>query len=225
MLLTGIAALILALAHLAGAFTRSESIRLRSFAGGVGTAYVFLIVLPLLSSWQDAARDEMDADRVVFLVALAGLSAYYVLDLWSTGLDRRNKGHKAAWVHTGGFALYSLAVGFVLADYSDRGIVWLAAYTGVIGLHFHMNARSTASEEHHPLLGKGVLAGAVLLGWLIAQLVPHSYRVGSFLFAAMAGAMILNILKDELPGHKSGVPSLFMLGVACIALLSFALRI
>ncbi|MEH3036062.1 MAG: hypothetical protein PGN23_06125 [Sphingomonas adhaesiva] len=49
--LTFLAALFLAGTHMARQDGPAASDRLRSFAGGVGVAYVFVIVLPLLSTW------------------------------------------------------------------------------------------------------------------------------------------------------------------------------
>jgi len=217
---TGIAALVLAISHIAGAHARPSSPRLRSFAGGVGVAYVFAVILPLLSDWQGVLRDEQDAERLIFLVALAGLAGFYVVEHGALALDKRKRSHAAAWVQIGGFILYSLAVGFVLADYGERSLIWLMGYTGAIGLHFYMNARSTMTGHEQPVLGKWLMSGAVLTGWAVGCLLPHHYQIANMLFAGMAGAMILSIMTHELPTQDKATPGAFLTGVILVTVLS-----
>lgn len=221
---TLIAALVLAATHLARQGGAAASNRLRSFAGGVGVAYVFVIILPLLASWQGTVRDEMEADRLVFLVALLGLAAYYALDLWATRLDRNGRDGSARAVHLGRSFLYSLAVGFVLADYGERSFVWLVAYTGVVALHFFLSARVSPPNDRPTTCQRVALAAAVVAGWGLSRGIPHPLDLTALLFAAMAGATIIDVLADELPRRDDGEPRWFLLGVGSIVALAFGLR-
>jgi len=58
-------------------------------------------------------------------------------------------------------------------------------------------------REHHKdaytRLGRWLLAGAVVAGWLLSQLaeLPESALVAVLAF--LAGGVVLNVLKEELP--------------------------
>lgn len=220
---SALAAFVLAGAHLAGGKTRPNSTGLRSFAGGVGVGYVFVIVLPMLSTWQNSVRDQFEAERLVFVVAMIGLCIYRLLEVGVSHLDARRQAPAAAWLHICGFAIYSAIAGFVLASYADRGAIWLMAYTAALGLHFYMNDRFLLSRRDYPAISKWLLASAVLLGWAAGAVAPQHYPVAAFLFALFAGGMMLSILKEELPQEKDSVPTKFVLGVGTIILISFLL--
>lgn len=222
-MLSALAAFALAGVHLAGAVARPVSAGTRSFAGGIGVGYVFVIVLPTLSTWQSSANEHAASDRLVFVVAMIGLCLYYLLEVGVTRLDSRRGQQAAAWLHLCGFALYSAIVGFVLASYAERGAIWLAAYAAALGLHFYMNDRFLFSQRGQPALGRWMLAGALLLGWLAGLLAPHRYTVAAFLFAVLAGGMMLNILKEELPRQKDGVALRFLMGTGVMTVIGFLL--
>ncbi|PMR74329.1 hypothetical protein [Billgrantia endophytica] len=165
----------------------------------------------------------MPVERLVFVITMAGLCLYYLLEVSVTRLDARRQKYAAAWLHIGGFALYSATGGFVLANYADRGGVWLMAYTAALSLHFYMNDRLFLGQRKHLAFDRWILAGAVLLGWAAGLVAPHRYPIAAFMFAALAGGMMLNILKEELPPEKDGVPLQFVLGIGIIILISFLL--
>lgn len=220
---SGLAALVLAGAHLAGGVAGPVSGRMRSFAGGVGVGYVFIVVLPALSTWQGSARQQLDTERLVFAVAMAGLVLYYLLEVGVERLDQKRRGRAAAWVHISGFALYSAIVGFILAVYADRGALWLMAYTAALSLHVYMNDRFIFSTRHYPAAARWILAGSVLAGWGAGVAAPHRYALATFVFAALAGGMMLNILKEELPPEKDGKPLMFVSGIGLLILIGLLL--
>lgn len=71
-----------------------------------------------------------------------------------------------------------------------------------MGLHFVLTDRGLA--EHYPQRlahsGRPLLAGALILGWLLAAVtaVPSTLTV-TLLTALLAGGILLNVFKEELP--------------------------
>ncbi len=67
----------------------------KSVAGGIGISYAFLVLLPKLASAQIVLRAAADGgvygflEHHAYLVALAGLSLYYGLDIAAEDVLRR----------------------------------------------------------------------------------------------------------------------------------------
>ncbi len=228
-LLTLLGALILAGTHqLAGAVRPERSLSRsgwRSFVGGAGCGYVFVFILPELAAHQ-ARMTEGDQltmyEREIFLMALVGLAAYYGLDR----LARRRQTlrlpviHRAMskpdfWLHMGGFGIYNAIVGYILGQRQEMGLAELTAYVAALGMHFFVNDHDLQEEfgDLYRQVGRWVLSGLVVLGWVIGAVLAVEHVVTGLLFAFLAGGMILNILKQELPSEKDSSFRAFGLGV------------
>ena len=223
LLFSGTAALVLAAAHLGGALASPPSRAMRSFAGGIGVGYMFVIILPALSSWQASANQEIESERLVFACAMAGFSGYYLLRIAVARLDDNRRGRAVALLQLGGYTAYSVIIGFMLAQYAEYGPVWLAFYTVALGLHLYMNDRCVLRERTWAAAGPLLLAGAILAGWSAGLALPQVYSVAVLLFAVLAGGMILNILNDELPRGGDGTALHFVLGTVAVTLAGLAL--
>ena len=183
-----------------------------SGAGGVSVAYVFVHVLPELS----AGRETIEAggsvlaaffDHHVYLVALVGFVAFY-------GLERlaRLRGGRDGdpddptglfWIHIGSFGLYNALVGRLLAHQPD--VRTLALFVVAIGLHFVVNDHSL--REHHAdryrRYGRWALAAGVLVGVAEGLVTTISEATAAVVFAFVAGGIILNVIKEELPEERA----------------------
>jgi hypothetical protein len=222
-LASGLAAAAFAIVHMAGArldFLRSlpRSIWL-SAAGGVSVAYVFVHILPDLAAHQRQVEEAGLLEQLeshVWLVALAGLAAFYGLDR----LARRRKRDAAVfWIHLGSFALYNLLIGYLLVD-RESGLL---AYAFAMGLHFLVNDQGL--REHHGRAytrGRWLLAAAPVAGWSLAVTTELPDLALSALFAFLAGGIILNVLKEELPEDRESRFWAFAAGVAAYAALLLA---
>jgi zinc transporter ZupT len=221
-------ALVFALIHFAGArfdFLRTvpRSIWL-SAAGGVSVAYVFVHILPDLAEHQSGIERVAHGgllaalEHHVWLVALAGLCAFYGLDR----LARRRRTDSSAvfWSHLGSFALYNLLVGYLLVRREGA----LLFYGVALGLHFLVNDQGL--REHHGeayrRYGRWLLGPAPLAGWLIGVAVAVPPLLLSALFAFLAGGMVLNVLKEELPEDRESNFAAFAAGAGGYAALLLA---
>lgn len=204
------AAVGLALVHLLAGRLRFLDVlprsRWLSFAGGVSVAYVFVHLLPELSETHHRAGD------ATFLLALAGLALFYGVEQHSAGSQPR-----AFELSMVSFAVYNALIGYLLV----RGEHELLLFTIALGVHFVVNdfgLREHHQEAYHRV-GRWLLAGAVLAGWGLAQVAELSETAVGFVIAFLGGGVILNVLKEELPGERRARFVPFLLGATAYAAL------
>lgn len=238
---TLVAALVLALTHVfAGKmrFLRAipRSVWL-SAASGISVAYVFLHLLPDLIARQDGLRRALgDMGGVlnrepVFVVTLAGLATFYGLERMAKLARKPDAGEDECdmpvfWIHIVSFAFYNALVGYLLPGVEGRGEVPLRFFTLAIAMHFLVNDYGLRDHfrQAYDRTGRWIVAAAVLVGWAIGTWTTMSPLVTTPLVAFLAGGVILNVLKEELPEHRKSRFSAFLLGmVAYSALILYAL--
>lgn len=222
---TGFVALLFALVHLLGARldwlrTVPRSLWL-SAAGGVSVAYVFVHILPDLAAHQRAVEAEgllQSLESHVWLLALAGLASFYGLEHLA-----RRRSHEAAvfWIHLGSFALYNLLIGYLLLHREESG--GLIFYAAALGVHFLVNDQGLR-EHHGRSYGRArwLLAAAPLVGWALGATFALPPIAITALFGFLAGGIILNVLKEELPEDRDSRFSAFAAGAAGYAALLLA---
>ena len=210
---------LLALAHLlatrlrglAGRHERSAV----SAAGGVAVAYVFLHLLPEVAAGASVVGGSVEdlvahvplQELVVFLVALAGFTVFYVAERYAV---RRGSGRhggdgassSAFAVHLAAFAGYNVAVAYTLPGRVDDDPVGAGVFTLAVVVHVLVVDRGLA--EHHPVryghVGRFVLVAALATGWLLAGLAaPTSALSVSLMTAVVAGSVLLTVFQEELP--------------------------
>jgi hypothetical protein len=186
-IISGAVAVGFALVHLVGgrlAFLRTvpRSAWL-SLAGGVSVAYVFAHLLPELAAHQAALARDLAAgswlaaiESHAYLVALAGLCAFYGLDRLARHAGRAarqaGRGKPALfWTHLGAFAAYNLLIGYLLVHREETDLRGLAIYAIALGLHFIVNDQGLRAHhgEVYDREGRWLLAVAPLLGWAIGM--------------------------------------------------------
>ncbi|MBE8717190.1 hypothetical protein [Cellvibrio polysaccharolyticus] len=204
-----------------------------SFAGGVSVAYVFILIFPELVEAQEAISDHgmlAYLEYHAYLVALVGLTAFYGLERCvkhSRGAQnqKNEEPDKAAglgvfWLHIVSFALYNSLIGYLLV-YREGEIFELSLFVLAMGFHFLVNDNGLIKLQRSAYLhhGRWILSAAVLWGWGIGQFVKVSEATTSLLFAFLAGGIILNVLKEELPGDRQSRFMPFAVGAGVYATL------
>lgn len=233
MLLTLLLALALAFVHLAaaglpslGRVPRSRSL---SLAGGAAVAYVFLHVLPELSAGQQTLQDLqlglVFLEHHAYLLALAGLVVFYGLERVVVKARKQEPDRAAPpavfWLHVGSFGLYNVLVGYLLVHRIESDVRGLLLFTLAMGAHFLVNDFGLRAHhaQRYDRQGRYVLGAAVLIGWGLAQLRAFSEPVLALLFAVLAGSVVLNVLKEELPEERESRFGAFLTGCVGYALL------
>lgn len=183
-----------------------------SLSGGSAVAYVFVHLLPEL---QSASADIEASDTVfaqfeqhVYLVALAGFTVFYGLEQFverSRGGDRTDENPSGVfWPHIGSFALYNGLIGYLLLHREEIGLASLLTYFLAMALHFLVN--DYGLREHHGRTyrryARWILSTAVFAGLAVGYVAPISDLHLALLFAFLAGSVVLNVIKEELPSER-----------------------
>ncbi|QEE42967.1 hypothetical protein FV241_12030 [Methylobacterium sp. WL2] len=242
--LAALAAVVLALVHVVTPTLRfldgsPRSIWL-SAAGGVAVAYVFVHFLPELADGEASVGRMAGgtfggfSERHVYLIALAGLMAFYGLDrLAKVDRSRRaglavtdaRSSTAASDVGTGvgvfciqmaSFGLYNGLVGYLLLHREVMTFAFLAFFTVAMSLHFVVTDYGL-NEDHkaaYRRIGRWVLAAAVLAGFALGALTTVSGAAIAALTAFLGGGVILNVLKNEVPSERQSRFWAFALGAA-----------
>ena len=208
-----------------------------SLAGGISIAYIFLDIFPELSHAQaEVAQGTSPAiaflENHVYLLALAGLLTFYGLEKLARrsryqhqqthGEDRTQSA--IFWLHITSFAIYNAILGYLLRESENHGLTACLLLFFTLALHFVVN--DVGLREHHKRaydrLGRWLLAGAILLGWILGQAQPVNAAAIATIWAFMAGGIVLNVLKEELPAKEDSNFPLFVTGAAVYTVILLA---
>ncbi len=209
-----------------------------SIAGGVSVAYVFVHLLPDLGEAQETIEEALGEglaflENHVYLLALLGLAIFYGVEraavtsrrrrLTREGEDRTSD--RVFWLHIASFGVYNALIGNVLRQRAvEERYQVLALFTVAMGLHFVVN--DVGLREHHKQaytrIGRWVLVAGLLVGWAVGFAVELSEAMLSVILAFLAGGVILNVLKEELPEERESRVWAFAVGAGAYAALLLA---
>lgn len=236
----GLSALIaigLALTHLFCGKLRFTSIPRSSWlsaAGGVSVAYVFVHILPELNQHQTVLEQVKSGaiaylEHHVYLIALLGLTVFYGLERIAKLSRQRGKGDVTSlgvfWLHIASFSIYNGLIGYLLLHREQPGIISLLLFSFAMALHFVVN--DSGLREHHKhiydRIGRFLLATAIIVGWVLGSATEIGRAAIAVLFAFLAGGVILNVLKEELPEERESRFWAFALGAGIYTAILLAL--
>jgi hypothetical protein len=190
------------------------------------------------------------AERHVYLIALAGLATFYGLqrlaeaskgDKPPTGNDvaasdgtrgramasdpEQSTSATVFWIHMASFGLYNGLIGYLLLHLEKRTLAGLVFFGVAMALHFVVT--DFGLNEDHKVrfqrIGRWVLIVAVFLGLFVGYETEISDVAVSVLIAFLAGGVILNTLKEEVPTERRSRFWAFALGMAGYAALLLTL--
>lgn len=179
-----------------------------SAAGGISAAYVVVHLMPELARGQKSVESGGALDFVedhVYIVALLGLAVFYGVELASRRKESsRASGSRAFWLSMGSFAVYNAIIGYLVVHREEDATRTLVFFTLALGVHFVVNdhaLRERHRDAYHDL-GRWLIVSALGVGWLVGQLTEVSGAALSLLIAFIAGGVILNVMKEELPEER-----------------------
>lgn len=195
-------------------------------------AYVFVHLLPELAEGQETVAEALDAggeglaflQSHIYLIALLGLAVFYGLERFATSSRRRKRQARKEdstsggvfWLHISSFAVYNFLIGYLFLHRLATGLEDLLLFFVAMALHFVVNDHGL--REHHKdaylRTGRWILAAAFILGWVVALLTEIPEVAIAVLTAFLAGGVIMNVLKEELPEERESRFWAFALGAA-----------
>ena len=219
-----------------------------SFAGGLAVAYVFLHLLPEVAAGNEAIGQALSdviqptplVDLGIFLVALAGFTVFFGLERLAdrdreaaplagpqvqgqAGQARQARQSVAVYrLHLGAFMVYNALITYTMPLRVRTGVLFAALFTVAMGLHFVLTDRGL-EERYGPRFthrGRLALAAALAAGWVVAAvLAPNSSLLVALLTALLAGSVLLNVFKEELPSARRSSFVWFLVGLVMYACL------
>lgn len=223
-----IATLILMLAHMFGPNIRSLLRRkghlASSFGGGMAVAYVFLQLFPEIEHVHYHLGDR------IHLITLASFLIFFAIELRILSQSSAGQGGTTAepearifWLHIAVSWIYTAMVIFALpTDVTENAG---SVVVGSLAIGLHLIYKDYVLRSHHARYfenaGRYLLALAPLAGWFTRSLVSPSEAVFDLFVAVLAGFLMQNVFRDELPHREDArLPWLFS-GAALYAVLVF----
>ncbi|NJB86776.1 zinc transporter ZupT [Lewinella marina] len=210
-----------------------------SLGGGISVTYVFLHVLPEFAEYQEMYTEHAASPLLSFMehhiygFALLGLVAFYGLEraaMRSSQTEREphndHEEHdtRIFWIHMFSFMVYNGIIGYLLWWREDQSTLGLVYY--VLAMAFHFMVTDFGLYEHYRELyrrrGRWLVVAALLGGWLLGLTVEIEEIHIGMIFAFVAGGIIMNVLKEELPEERKSNLWAFLTGVAVYAALLIA---
>ncbi|KZE69061.1 hypothetical protein AWM68_02000 [Fictibacillus phosphorivorans] len=225
-----------ALVHLSSKYISfmSDSLRSKflSFAGGVAVSYVFLHLIPDLTHYQEKVEPSLDngvgkyIEDHIYMIAMFGLALFYGLERMVKKSKKKRSGSSNSedasassgvfWIHTASFFVYNAVIGYLLIREEFETKWGMFFFFTALSIHFVANDWGLRKDHKHTYdkYGRVLLTIAILLGWGIGVLTAVHDVVLSVLVALLAGGIILNVLKEELPEDQESSFLAFCTGLA-----------
>lgn len=202
-----------------------------SFAGGTAVAYVFLHMLPDLVEYNEPIgrflinKDWLTpfAELTIYFVSLCGFLIYYGMELIAESYTA-NKQHNTLvyYLHLLMFCLYNFLITYTMSLRVVGSLNATILFTFSMALHFVLTDRKFSrfypKEFSHK--GRFILILSLLTGWTCSVIfMPVNVVVAAFMLAFLAGSVLLNVFREELPSPGLSNFLWFMGGSMVIALL------
>lgn len=212
--------------------------RFLSVAGGMAIAYVIIRILPAVAHYQVAVEEYASNNAIgllknhLYIVILISLIIFYGLERMAKisrmkgrkGNDQDRANPEIFWLHMGPFAFTNLLIGYLLIDQDKSGITSLLLFSLAMAFKFIVDDRGLHDNFKglYDKTGRWILASAVMIGWAINYFADISDIGPGLLQAFVAGAIMLNVLKEELPETRESRYWAFALGSLFYAVLLLA---
>lgn len=201
-----------------------------SFAGGVAVAYVFLHMLPDLVEYNQPIGEFLISNHwltpftelFIYIVALFGFLVYYGLELLAESYCTSD--HDDVWVyglHLGMFCLYNFLITYTMSLRALSSIPATCVFTFAMALHFVLTDRKFCRfyTVKFKRLGRFLLMSALLVGWFCSVIFdPVNVWVSACMLAFLAGSILLNVFREELPATRLTNYYWFSFGILLITL-------
>jgi len=212
-----------------------EQERWRSVGAGIAISYVFLDVLPHLSSKQYVLQDTVGTgfgaflEHHAYLLALAGFVLYFGLAnvakmsrASQTVMVGPCRPHPVVHILVLALAAYSFLIGYLIGEQPDHRYESVLIFA--FAMTIHMAGVDHMVREHYPefydRIFRYVLATATFAGWLLGIVTTVPDIIFALVFSFVAGAIIVVAFLYELPVVMGGRRYwLFVVGITSFSAL------
>lgn len=182
-----------------------------SFAGGVAVAYVFLDMLPNLVEYNKPIGQLLLTNQwltpftelLIYIVTLFGFLIYYGFDLLAERYRADGDSDRLVYgLHLGMFCLYNFLITYTMSLRAVVSVTATVLFTVAMALHFVLTDRKFT--RFYPVkfnhVGRFILICFLLIGWLFSVIFdPVNVLVVALMVAFLAGSVLLNVFREELP--------------------------
>jgi hypothetical protein len=202
-----------------------------SFSGGVAVSYVFLHMLPNLVEYNKPMGEFLSShlwltpftELLIYIVALCGFLIYYGLDLLAERYQIAEHKDKPVYeLHLGMFCVYNFLITYTMALRAALSMTATILFTFAMGLHFVLTDKKFCRCYHDVFNHKGrfILICALFIGLLCSVIFdPVNVLVAAFMVAFLAGSVLLNVFREELPSTSLVSYCWFVVGAAIITII------
>ena len=190
-----------------------EQDRWRSVGAGVALSYVFLDVLPHLSSKQSALQDSVGAALLPFLthhaylLTLAGFVLYFCLAgvamslrVQKSKMSEQSKPHVAVYALVLALTAYCFLIGYLIAEQPDHRYEPVIIFAFAMAIHF-AGVDHTVHDYYPGFYDQSiryVFAAATFVGWLLGMVTAVSDSIFALVFSFVVGVIMVVALMYEL---------------------------
>ncbi len=196
--------------------------RFLSAGGGVAIAYVFIDLLPKLCISDHLVRQALYGifpffQLHVYVMALVGFLLFFAVDQVPPVVRKK----RTFWMKLASYALFNFLVGYAVVDPHDPEVQPLALFTFAMALHYFVND-FTLNKTHHrdyERFGKWILVGSLFVGWIVGLFFVLSATGVALVSAFIAGGVIMNVTRQELPKENPHSLGAFLIAAAAYTIL------
>lgn len=199
-----------------------------SVSAGTALAYVFVYLLPKLALTQQKLTLIVSEywtpllHNQTYLLAMAGLVCFFWLGWLDSKLSHRDPERTARSssmlvLHIGGYGVYSLQIGLLVAQLPQPDYLSYLLATTVLGLHLmgvNHGVRSSDPVSYDAVL-RWVFTGSLVAGWAIGISTDKFDTLFMLLNSFIAGGIIITAIREELPSGQETHFLPFLLGTVC----------
>ena len=134
----------------------------------------------------------------------------------------------AARVHVGAFAVYNGVITYTMATRFQVGVSFAVLFAAAMAVHFVLTDRGIQENYGDAVARRSrvVLAAALLGGWALSAVLPPTEPLAvSLVLAFLAGSVLFNVFKEELPDAARASAQAFAVGFAGYAVLLVGLTL
>ncbi len=199
-------------------------VHLISFAAGLSSSYLFLLLLP------EVYNGFLVLENFMFLILFIGFVSIHITEKYIyKHVDKKRINQDVRTVHHITFFIYHFIIGIILVSFLKQSIRMGTLF--FIPIWFHTTVSSIAlTEIYHKhikerTITKLLLSLSAILGITLAVLVMTPTIIYFTLLALITGALTYIIVKDLTPKGKEGNINMFILGVISYSLIIIITRL